>query len=99
VRVGWQCPGHERSFVEIEQEAQESSGSLSKIVGLTIAGRTIDPATVEGLVELLARRNYLRLVGGYCDHLGEIFAVEEPANGGKADAGRRNFYVGYSPQP
>jgi hypothetical protein len=100
VRVGWQCPGRERSFVEIEQEAQGSSGYSSRVVGLTIAGRVIDPATVVGLDELLKRRNYLRLVGGYCDHLGETFAIKTFASGGKADnAGRQNFYVGYLPQP
>ena len=70
------------------------------MVGLTIAGRKIDPATVRGLDELLTRRNYLRPVGGYCSYLGENFAIEELASGPKAaEAGWRSFYIAYEVQP
>ena len=66
------------------------------MVGLTIAGRKIDPATVEGLNELANRRNYLRVVGGFCNYLAEDFAIDEFASGPKAaEAGRRGFSVAY----
>jgi hypothetical protein len=81
-------------------EAQGSAGHATKVTELTIAGRQIDPATVEGLDELLTRRNFIRPVGGYCDYHGENFVVEELASGPKAgEAGRRNFHFAYSPSP
>ena len=99
-KIGWECPGQERSFIEIEQLAQGSSGYQTRVVGLVISGRKIDPATVAGLEELMARRNYLRPVGGYCDRGGETFGIEELANGPKkAEAGWRRFDVRYASDP
>ena len=97
-RIAWQCPGRERSFIEIEQLAQGSSGYQTIVTRLVIAGRKIDPAKVTGLLEMTARRNYLRLVGGYCDSGGELVGIEELANGPKkAEAGWRAFEIPYPP--
>jgi hypothetical protein len=83
------------NFVEIEQEAQGSAGYLARVVGLTIAGRKIDPPTVKGLDELLTRRNYIRPVGGYCDRRGENFGIEELASGRRQRrlAGATSIYL------
>ena len=99
-RIAWECPGQQRSFIEIEQLAQGSSGYQTKVVALVISGRKIDPATVAGLEELAARRNYLRPVGGYCEKGGEVIGIEELANGPKkAEAGWRRFHIRYTPDP
>jgi hypothetical protein len=88
-----QCSGHKRSFIEIEQEARGAAGYASRVVGLTIAGRKIDPSKVEGLTALLARGNHLKPVGGYCDLRGESFGIEEFSNGW--DGEWRHFRVAY----
>jgi hypothetical protein len=86
--------------MEIETQAKGSAGYAAKVTELTIAGRQIDPATVEGLDELLTRRNLLQPVGGYCDYQAEVFVIEELAGGPKAgEAGRRIFRIPYSPSP
>ena len=98
-RIAWECPGRERSFIEIEQLAQGSSGYETKVVGLVISGQKINPATVAGLAELVARRNYLRPVGGYCDTGGEMIGIEELASGPKkSEAGWRAFHIPYAPR-
>ena len=98
-RIAWECPGRERSFIEIEQLAQGSSGYQTKVVELVISGQKIDPATVAGLGELVARRNHLRPVTGYCDTGGEMFGIEELASGPKkSEAGWRAFHVPYAPR-
>ena len=74
-----------------------NSGYRLSVIELRIDGRRIDPSTVEGLPELLARGNYLRLYGGYCDRSGENLDIEELANGPKRDeAGHRVFQFRYS---
>ena len=99
-KIGWQCPGQERSFIEIEQVAQGSSGYQTRVVGLVISGRKIEPAKVAGLEEMAARRNYLRPVSGYCDTGGEMIDIEELASGAKkAEAGWRSFRIPYAPRP
>lgn len=99
-RISWQCPGHQRSSIEIEQLAQGESGYRTSIVALSIAGREIDPVTVVGLADVLARRNFLRPAGGYCERTGEVIGIEELASGPKKDqAGWRRFYVPYGPTP
>lgn len=96
VRMAWECPGRERSFIEIEQVAQGSVGYQTKVVGLVISGRKINPATIAGLGEVLARRNFLRPAGGYCERGGETIGIEELANGPKkAEAGWRRFHIPY----
>ena len=98
-RIAWECPGRERSFIEIEQLAQGSSGYQTRVVGLVISGRKVNPATIAGLEELVARRNYLRPVGGYCERAGEMIGIEELANGPKAsEAGWRAFHIPYAPR-
>lgn len=98
--MAWECPDRQRSFVEIEQVAQGSSGYQTKVVGLVISGRKINPSTIEGLEEMAARRNFLRPVGGYCQSGGETIGIEELANGPKeAEAGWRGFYIPYKPRP
>lgn len=97
VKTAWECPGQRRSFIEIEQIAEGETGYRTKVVGLVIAGRTIDPASVVGLAELAARRNNLRIAGGFCDRGGESFGIEELASGRKAsESGWRNFRVPYA---
>jgi hypothetical protein len=96
VRIGWECPNHQRSFLEVEQLAQGDLGYKTRVVALVISGRSMDPATMPGFQEMAARRNFLRLVGGYCERSGETIAIEELANGPKsAEAGWRNFYIAY----
>jgi len=96
VRMSWECPNHQRSFLELEQLAEGDLGYKTKVVALVISGRSVNPVTVPGLEEMAARRNFLRLVGGYCEKSGETIAVEERANGPKsAEAGWRNFYIPY----
>ena len=97
--VAWECPGRERSFIEIEQLAQGDSGYKTKVARVVIAGRKIDPATVSGLSAMTARRNYLRIVGGYCEGAGELIGIEElVASGPKAsEAGWRAFQIPYAP--
>ena len=98
--MGWECPGRQRSFVEIEQVAQGSSGYQTKVVSLVISGRKIGPATVAGLENIVSRRNFLRPVGGYCEGGGEMIGIEELASGPKeAEAGWRSFYVPYGRNP
>ena len=98
-RIAWECPGQQRSFIEIEQLAQGSSGYQTKVVALVISGRKINPATVAGLEDLAARRNYLRPVGGYCDRDGEMIGIEEMASGPKkAEDGWRAFRIPYAPR-
>src|ERR1044071_5884221 len=72
VRMAWECPGQRRSFVEIEQLAQGSSGYQTKVIGLVISGRRVNPATIAGLDEIVTRRNFLRPGGGYCGNDGEM---------------------------
>lgn len=99
-KIGWECPGQKRSFIEIEQLGQGSSGYQTKVVGLVISGRKVDPATVAGLKELVERRNYLRPVGGYCDGNAEMIGIEELASGPKkAEAGWRSLRIPYAPRP
>ena len=97
VRIAWQCPGRQRSSLEIEQLAQGSSGYQTKVVGLVISGRKINPTTVAGLKDIIARRNFLRPVGGYCEGIGELIGIEEMANGPKSgEAGWRSFHIPYA---
>jgi hypothetical protein len=99
-RIAWECPGQERSFIEIEQFAQGSSGYQTKVLGLVISGRKVNSATVAGLHELIARRNFLRPVGGYCERAGESIGIEELGNGPKrSEAGWRDFRIPYPPRP
>lgn len=96
--MAWECPGRQRSSVEIEQIAQGSSGYQTKVVGLVISGRKINPATIAELEQIVSRRNFLRPAGGYCQGGGEMIGIEELANGPKAaEAGWRSFYVPYGP--
>ena len=97
--VTWECPGRPRSFIEIEQLAQGDLGYQTKVTRLVIAGRKIDPASVAGLSEMTARRNYLRIVGGYCEGRGELIGIEElVASGPKSsEAGWRAFRIPYAP--
>jgi hypothetical protein len=57
---------------------------------------TTSSATVAGLPEMVARRNFLRPVGGYCETSGESFGVEELASGAKKkEAAWRAFRFAY----
>ena len=67
---------------------------------LVISGKKISPMTVEGLDAMVARRNFLRPVGGYCERIGERVGIEELASGPKSgEAAHRNFYIPYVPRP
>ena len=95
-RSAWQCPGKERSAIEIESLAEGESGYRLRVTELKINGRDMDPATVPELAPILARRNFLRLAGGYCERSGEVIGIEELANGPKSgEAGWRRIYVPY----
>jgi hypothetical protein len=60
-------------------------------------GRKIDPASVPELAQILERRNFLRIAGGYCERSGEVIGIEELATGPKArEAGWRRIFVPYA---
>jgi hypothetical protein len=95
-RLAWVCPGRERSSIEFEILAQGDSGYRLRVTELQINGLQVDPATVEGLQSIVARRNYVRLAGGYCERTGELIGVEEMASGADAhESGWRSLFVPY----
>jgi len=95
-RGAWECPHRRRSSIEIEILAQGERGYGLRVTELKVDGHKIDPTKVAGLQEILARRNYLRIAGGYCERTGETIGIEELANGPKKDeAGWRRLYIPY----
>jgi hypothetical protein len=91
--IAWEGPGRERSLFEIEQRAGPS-GYQIKVSRLVIAGRKIEPARVSGLLEMTPSRNYLRLVGGYCDAGDELIGIEDFATSAPK---WRYFQIPYAP--
>ena len=84
-RLAWECPARKRSSIEVEVSAQGDSGYQLVVTELQIDGRRVDPSSVDGLQEILARRNFLRIASSYCDHTGETIGIEELASGPKAN--------------